>query len=76
MFVVKKLKMEESILRNNIRLHRLRMGYSQEYMAIQLDISQYAYHKIESGKTALKVTTLLEISEILELDVQRLFDTV
>lgn len=47
-----------------IKTVRQDKGYTQEYMAYQLNISQISYHKLETGKTELKVKTLLEIAKI------------
>ncbi len=54
--------------REKIRIARLTKGYSQNYMAMQLDISQRAYSKIECGHTILSVERLLNIAVILEID--------
>ncbi|WP_019991486.1 helix-turn-helix domain-containing protein [Rudanella lutea] len=51
-----------------IRQFRERRGLSQEYMATKLDISQNAYYKLETGETRLKVDTLKQISDILEVN--------
>lgn len=51
-----------------IRKHRTEKGYTQEFMANQLGISQNAYYKIESGQTQVKVQTLEQIADILEVD--------
>lgn len=56
------------IVRERIRMARLGKGYSQEYIATQLNISQRAYCKVECGHTKLTVDRLLEIALILELD--------
>ena len=48
----------EKIL-ENLRLQRIKKGYSQEYLGEQLGLSQVAYHKIENGKTKLQVKCLL-----------------
>ena len=40
-------------------------NYSQEYMACQLNITQAAYSKIESGKTRISLNKLIEILKIL-----------
>lgn len=61
------------VIRIKIRNYRLIKGYSQEYMSSELNISQTAYHKIESGKVKLKVSTLLRIAELLEIDLLVLF---
>lgn len=57
-----------------LRLQRIKKGYSQEYLGDQLGLSQYAYHKIENGKTKLKVKCLLELCEVLEIEIQDLVD--
>lgn len=59
-------------IRNRIKETRIVKGYTQYYVGKRLDISQYAYHKIESGKTALKVETLIQIAIILEVKVDYL----
>uniref|UniRef100_UPI00404888C5 helix-turn-helix domain-containing protein n=1 Tax=Flavobacterium sp. TaxID=239 RepID=UPI00404888C5 len=45
---------------------RKEKGYSHEYMAHMLDISQVAYSKIEKQETKLSVERLFKIAEILE----------
>lgn len=48
-------------------IKKLREGrdFSQEYMAANLNISQAAYSKLESDKTALSIKNLFEICRIL-----------
>lgn len=62
----------QKILRN-IKHTRIIKGYSQEAIAYQLKISQAAYHKIESGKTELKVNMLFEIIELLNINYLDIF---
>lgn len=50
-----------------VRIVRQLKGYSQEYMAMRLGISQNAYSKLERGRIRLKNTRVIEISEILEI---------
>ena len=57
-----------------LRLQRIKKGYSQEYIGDQLGLSQYAYHKIENGKTKLQVKCLLELCEVLEIEIHDLVD--
>lgn len=57
-----------------IRINRLTKGYSQNYMAIQLNISQRAYSKIECGHTNLSVDRLKAIAKVLEVDVKDLIE--
>lgn len=52
---------------DKIKSIRKNSGYSQEYVAEKLGISQKAYSDIESGKTRLKNEVLHEISKILEI---------
>ena len=59
---------------NKIRDYRKNKGYSHEYMAHQLNISQVAYSKIEKNETKLSVDRLFKISEILETPVENLLD--
>ena len=60
-------------LLQTIKKIRITKGYSQEVMAYQLKISQTAYHKIETGKTDLKVTMLFQIIELLNINCQDIF---
>ena len=55
-------------IREKIRIARVTKGYSQNYMAVQLNISQRAYCKIECGKTKLSLRRFLVIVHILEID--------
>lgn len=50
-----------------IRARRKELGYSQEYIALKLEISQKAYSDIENGKTKLKSDVLNTIASILEV---------
>ena len=51
---------------DKIRSTRKNLGYSQEYMADRLGLSQKAYSDIESGKTKLKSEVLFQLAKILE----------
>jgi transcriptional regulator with XRE-family HTH domain len=63
--------MYETILKKII-IKRSEKNISQEYMAEKLNITQSFYSKIENGKRELKLISLLEIAEILELDLYEL----
>jgi len=58
--------MQETI-GNKIRIQRLSMNYSQEYMAFMMEMSQSAYSKIERDATVLSIPRIYEIAEILEI---------
>ena len=64
---MKTLSKVECILQK-IRLSRMKKGYSQEYVGEMLNLSQYAYHKIENGKTKLNLKYFIMLCIILEVD--------
>jgi len=57
---------------NNIRALRVHKGYSQNYLALKLKISQNACSKLELGYVRFKLETILTITEILEVDITNL----
>lgn len=52
---------------NRIRFLRKRDGLSQEVLAFELGISKNSLCDIERGKTELKVSTLLAISDFFQI---------
>ncbi|HLS96530.1 MAG TPA: helix-turn-helix transcriptional regulator [Sphingobacterium sp.] len=56
----------------NIRLERVKRGYTQEYMSLQLGISQNVYSRIERGLARLDLERLYEITALLDVDVATL----
>lgn len=54
---------------NCIRKRREELSYSQEYMAMRLNISQKGYSKIELNVVKLTANRLCDICEILELNI-------
>jgi len=50
---------------NNLRKLRRENDFSQEYMVLELGISQRAYSDIENGKTELKHEMIVLLSKIL-----------
>lgn len=50
----------------NIKDRRVALHFSQDYMALKLNITQNAYSKTEMGKTKLSVQRLYQIAEILD----------
>lgn len=59
-------------LANNIRKIRRDKGFSQEYLATCLQLSQQAYQKIENGSTKISINHLTEIAVALEVDLNKL----
>lgn len=56
-----------------IRNRRQELNYSQEYIAMRLNISQGSYNKLENGITNLNLKQLKDLSEILKFDIRELF---
>lgn len=54
-----------NLISKNIRKYREIKGFSQDYMAHQLDINQASYAKIENNSTKLTVDRLFAISKLL-----------
>jgi transcriptional regulator with XRE-family HTH domain len=63
----------ENIL-DKIKDIRKQKGFSHEYMAHKLDMSQPAYSKIEKNETVLSVDRLFKIAEILETPVNDILE--
>lgn len=62
------------LLGNRIRLLRIARGYSQEYMADRLGISQSAYSKIERRAGNSTFFTLEKIAKVLDVTMVFLID--
>jgi len=60
-----KLQVEE--IRERIRTYRIEKGYSQDYMADMLNISQNTYHKLEKGYTRIHLENSLTLQKFLKL---------
>ncbi|MEJ2883652.1 helix-turn-helix domain-containing protein [Pedobacter sp. GR22-6] len=58
---------------SNIRQMRLDKNYTQDYMAMKLNISQNAYSKLELGRSSLSLDRLFQISAVLEIEISELF---
>jgi transcriptional regulator with XRE-family HTH domain len=57
---------------NNIRKVRELKGYSQEYIASAMGISQRQYSRLEKNETELTLSKLISIADILEATPQQL----
>lgn len=60
------------MITDRIRRRRQDLGYSQEYMAERLGISQNAYSRKENGETKLDLDWLRGTTEVLEMDLLEL----
>ena len=61
------------IIGNNIKTLRLSKGMTQEQMAEKLDHSVNFVSLIELGKSGMSITTMLDICNILDVDVNCIF---
>jgi|TARA_B100001063_G_scaffold222746_1_gene229455 transcriptional regulator with XRE-family HTH domain len=61
-------------IRERIKTVRIEKGYSQDYMADMLNISQNAYHKLEKGHTRIHLEKFIDIAKVLEVEVSDLFN--
>jgi transcriptional regulator with XRE-family HTH domain len=59
---------------DKVRKIREIKGFTQEYLATKLHISQNAYSKIELGKTKLSIDKVGEICSVLEVDIDTLLN--
>ena len=59
----------------NIKRIRNQKGYSQEFMATQLNISQASYTRMENQEIKLTVDRLQQIADILETDISAFLDS-
>ncbi|GAA4440471.1 hypothetical protein GCM10023091_24160 [Ravibacter arvi] len=66
----------DSRITARIRQTRLVKGYSQEYMAYRLGISQQSYSRLECGRQILRISQLVLIAEVLELRPEELLGSV
>ncbi|RWY48131.1 helix-turn-helix domain-containing protein [Mucilaginibacter gilvus] len=57
------------LLAMTIRSRRLKLNYTQEYIAYKLNMSQNAYSKLELGYTAVTIERFVELCNALEVDV-------
>lgn len=57
---------------SKIKQYRIAKGMSQSDMAEKMHISQSGYAKLENGQTKMDVERLVEISKILEIDLNEL----
>lgn len=62
-----------NIIGNKIRKTRKEKGITQKLMALELDVSQSNYGRLEKDDNRLTVPKLLKIAEVLEVNVSYLF---
>jgi len=58
----------EKMIAMAIRDRRLKLNYTQEYVAFKLNISQNSYSKIELGQSHLTLIRFIQLCEALEIE--------
>lgn len=68
--------LEEKVekVRKKIRTIRLKKEYTQDYVGDRLGINQRSYHRLENGKTELKLKILFKLAIILEVEINYFLD--
>lgn len=66
------MNIQEFRIGKNIRTIREIKGYSQDYMAEKLNVSQKTYSNIEADKSKVNTDLIKSIATILEIDAIRL----
>jgi transcriptional regulator with XRE-family HTH domain len=61
-------------LSKNLRDMRQRLGFSQEYLATKLGLSQQVYSKIENDPSTASLKRLMQLAEIFEISVLDLLE--
>ncbi|QQT27310.1 helix-turn-helix transcriptional regulator [Sphingobacterium spiritivorum] len=61
-------------MKNNIRINRVIKGYSQEQLAILVNVSRQTINALEAGKYVPSTVLSLKISQALEKSVEELFE--
>lgn len=61
-------------VRKRIRLARLEKDYTQDYVGDRLFMTQKSYHRLETGKSQLKLDILFKLATILEVEVIYFFE--
>jgi len=61
-------------INSKIKRLRLERNYTQDYLALKLNISQNAYSKLELGHSKLSLERLMQIAEVLEVDITIFFN--
>ena len=62
------------IIEKNIKKYRELKGFSQEYMAHQLNVNQSTYAKMENSSTKITIDKLFSVAKLLETDVSEILD--
>ncbi len=61
-------------VRKRIRKIRVEKEYTQDYVSERLCISQKSYHRLESGKSQIKLETLFRLATVLGVNISYFFE--
>lgn len=65
----------KKVVGERIRIFRVSLGLSQEYVANELDLSKGAYSNIETGRSDVTITRLYKIAQIFKVEPTELLPT-
>lgn len=71
-FIIKLIKGEKNILKDNLKILRKNKGLSQEELSIKLNVVRQTISKWESGLSVLDAEMLISISEVFETPVSEI----
>lgn len=60
---------------NKIRQKRMEKGLSQNYIALQIGVSEKTYRRIENGESPLDIERLKSIADVLQVEPLELIDS-
>jgi len=60
-------------IENKIRIERARQKMTQKQLAKKVGVSRQSIHAIESGKTEPSLRSAMNISEVLDIKITKLF---
>ena len=71
-FIIKLIKGEKNILKDNLKILRKNKGLSQEELSVKLNVVRQTISKWESGLSVLDAEMLISISEVFETPVSEI----
>jgi len=68
------MKLDKELIGKKIRQMRIEKGFSQEQLSEKIEISPRHMCTIENGNSFPSLETFVNISEILDIDINKFFD--
>lgn len=64
------------LIGDQIRKKRIDKGYSQQFLADSIGVSQSKFNRIENGKSDISINALIIVCEVLDTNLLKLLSTV